>query len=165
MTDTGFLSAISSHPYRNEKGHRADTGVNIYFNHSSIEDDRDTKSHGFHGKGNNPCFQHKGEQITQPHCLELGGNVRNRRGDVDTRIGIYDPGASLHHGLRHLENRNDEIKGMVNDDSRCRRLERPFEKHEGVDVVHIVLIDDHADEFVGQDSGYDKPRYGDDHIP
>lgn len=101
----------------------------------------------------------KGEQITQPHCLKLGGNVRNRRGDVNTRIGIYDPGASLYHGLRHLEDCNDEIKGMVNDDSRCRRLECPFEKHEGVDVVHIVLIDNHADEFVGQDSGYDKPRY------
>ena len=95
------------------------SGRAIDFNHTAIENDRDNQAHGFHGKGYNPGFQHECEQITQLHCLELGGNIRYRCGNINASVGVDDTSAPLHHGLCDIENRYDEIKGMINDD--CRR--------------------------------------------
>ena len=55
------------------------------------------------------------------------------------------PAAPETNVLRHVEHRHCYIKGVRYEEYRHKRFEKPFEKHKGVNVVHIVFFHYHAD--------------------
>ena len=52
---------------------------------------------------------------------------------------------------------------MVDDVSRDASLDDPLEEDERLKIVHIISVDHHVYQFIGQDRGDHKARDGDDH--
>ena len=65
--------------------------------------------------------------------------------------------------LPNVKNSHYDVKGMGYHIYRDPHFDKVFEKHEGIELVHVVRVGNHADKFVTQDEGNDHPRNGNDH--
>lgn len=65
-------------------------------------------------------------------------------------------GRFLHHVLCDIKNRHDEVKGMIDNENGDPSLEHPLDEHPCVDVVHIVLVNDHTDKLIAEDRRNDQ---------
>ena len=65
--------------------------------------------------------------------------------------------------LSHIEHRHGDLKRMAHQIDSDHHLEKVFEEHPCIDVMHIVLLCQHGYEFVAQNEGDDHSRDRQDH--
>lgn len=78
--------------------------------------------------------------------------------DIDTCAVSDNARRTSHNVLCKLKDRHCNIKCVGNEINRYPRFEKPLEKHERVNVVHIVLVGYHSDKLITKNVGDDKPR-------
>ena len=68
------------------------------------------------------------------------------------------------HTLRGFKDAHDDVPCVGDDQHRRGGFEHPFEDDERIEIVKVVLVDDHLNEFERRDDGENRARNGDDHM-
>ena len=64
--------------------------------------------------------------------------------------------------LRHVKHAHDDVPGVRHDEHRGEGLEYPLEEDERIEIVHVVAVNQHLDQFQAHDEGEDDTGDGDD---
>ena len=75
-----------------------------------------------------------------------------------------EPGRPADHTLRGFKDAHDDVPCVGDDQHRRGGFEHPFEDDERIEIVNVVLVNDHLNEFERCDDGKDRARNGDDHM-
>ena len=57
--------------------------------------------------------------------------------------------------LRHVKHAHDDVPCIRHDEYRSKRFEHPLEENERIEVVHVVAVNQHLDQFQAHDEGQD----------
>lgn len=112
-----------------------------------------------HGHTDNGGLEPQAEKRPQVHALQGGFQLRQhiRR---DVRGALDEPARLGDHGLRHIEHRHHDMKGVGQNENGTSRLEHPFIDIRHIKLVHIVFFQKHLNQLIGGNKGQHHPGDG-----
>ena len=137
-------------------------GQQIDFQHPAIDQYKNDNAQRPHGHTDNRGLEPQAEKRPQVHALQGGFQLRHhiRR---DVRGALDEPARLGDHGLRHIEHRHNDIKGVGQDENGTSRFEHPFIDIRHIKLVHIVLFQKHLYQLIGGNKGQHQTGNRQDH--
>ena len=126
---------------------RRQRGNHIDLDHPTIDNDENTDREN---PGNN-THQHglepHAEQWPDVHFIQAGFQIADNSVYIYFRIGQDGAGRAVYNALGNIEHAHDYIPGICDDQHSAGGFEKPLEKHEGIDIMHIVPVNQHVNQI------------------
>ena len=150
----------------NHRSHRdgCDRRDKIDFDHSAEGNDKDADYQRPHGKTDEHRLKPEPEKRAQLHIGQTRFDARNCAFNGQLCARHDEPGRPADHTLRGFKDAHDDVPCVGDDQHRCGGLEHPFEDDERIEIVKVVLVDNHLNEFERCNDGENRARNGDDHM-
>ena len=134
------------------------SGRAIDFDHPPVHNDKNYNVQGSQGELYQKGLHPDAEQRARVHCLQLFPQPRQqvrRNGGAS----LYQIRRLPDDVLGYVEYGQHNIEGICQDHHSHKGFENPLEKHPCVDVVQVVSVYEHLDQFIGHDEGEHQPGY------
>ena len=143
-------------------GDRRNRCDQVDLDHSAEADEHNDDGQDMHGHAHDHGLEPQADQAGKLHGHQRF--LKSLCDKLDIRIAHDHAGGVVHYRLRNVEHRHNDIPCVGHDQNGAGRLEHPHENRPGVEIMHVVLIHDDADEFHGHDQRQNDTGYGQDHV-
>lgn len=128
-------------------GNGSQRGGHVDFDHTPVHDDEDTDAQRPGDDAHQRGLEPQPKQRAHIHSHEGCFHVVDECFHIQRGISDDHPCGLPHHMLGHIKDRYDDVPGVGDNRHGCERLEDPLEEKEGVEVVHVVAVDQHLDQL------------------
>ena len=146
------------------KRDRADGRKQVNFQHPPVNDEENTDGHDLDGESDQQGLNPQAKQGGDIHGVEFRLEVARDGRQVDFRAPADDTRASVDNMLCQIEDACNNVKSMRNEENRYDRLEYPSKEYPGVQIVKVIPVNDHGNQFVTDHKSQDHSGNRDDDV-
>ena len=159
------LSHLAPFPVHHRcHGDRSHRGHHVDLDHAPIHDDEDADAQYPRDNAHQGGLEPQTEQRADIHLHELRFHITNQGSHIQRGFSDNDAGSLTDHMLGDVKDTHDNVPGVSDDQHGCESFDDPLEEDEGLEVVHVVPVDQKLDQFQAHDKGQDDPGDGHHHI-
>ena len=134
----------------------------VYLDHAAEDDNEDTYGHDLHAQVDDKDLQPQPDEFPDAHGFQHRPQIRKRGAGAHIQTALYHARAGVDHLLRQAEHAHDDVEGVGQDKNGAECLEHPFIYLDYMEIVHVVSVNDHLNEFITHNKCQYHPRNRDD---